>query len=51
MTKKSTSKKNKKVILETEYFDLETDTNSLKEFDTMCEKLNVSLDYLIFEFI
>ncbi len=41
----------KEFIIQTEYFDLETDKKSLAHFEEKCKKLNVSLDYLIFEFL
>ena len=38
-------------IIQTDYCDIETNKNSLAYYEQKCEELNVSLDYLIFEFI
>ncbi len=38
-------------IIQTDYFDLETNKNSLSHFEEKCKELNVSLDYFIFEFL
>ena len=38
-------------IIQTDHFDLETTKNSLLHYEQLCKKHNVSLDYLIFEFI
>ncbi len=38
-------------IIQTDHFDLETNKNSLLHYERKCKELNVSLDYLIFEFI
>jgi len=38
-------------IIQTDYFDLETNIESLEHFEVKCKQLNVSLDYLIFEFL
>ena len=43
--------RNENVVVETEHHILDTDTQSLKEYEKMCKKLNIDLDYLIFEFI
>lgn len=38
-------------IIQTDHFDLETNKQSLAYYEHKCKELNVSLDYLIFEFI
>ena len=43
--------KTKIVKIETDYHILETDKESMQEFEEQCEKLNIDLDYLLFEFI
>jgi hypothetical protein len=39
------------VTIETDYHILETDEESMQEFEDQCQKLNIDLDYLLFEFI
>ena len=38
-------------IIQTDYFDLETNKESLAHYEEKCKELNVSLDYFIFEFL
>ena len=38
-------------IIQTDYFDLETNKVSLAHYEEKCKELNVSLDYFIFEFL
>ena len=38
-------------IIQTDYFDFETNKNSLAYYESKCKELNVSLDYFIFEFL
>ena len=44
-------KDDQEFIIQTDYFDLETNKNSLAYYEEKCKKLNISLDYLIFEFL
>lgn len=36
--------------VETDYHILEVDEEEMEEIEEQCEKLNISLDYLLFEF-
>ena len=38
-------------IIQTRHFDLETTKESLAHYEDKCKELNVSLDYLVFEFL
>ena len=38
-------------IIQTDYFDLETNKDSLAYYEVKCKQLNISLDYFIFEFL
>ena len=38
-------------IIQTDHFDLETNIESLEHFEVQCKQLNVTLDYLKFEFL
>jgi len=38
-------------VIQTDYFDLETTKESLAHYEAKCKELNVSLDYLVFEFL
>ena len=44
-------KDDQEFIIQTDYFDLEINKNSLLQYEEKCKELNVSLDYFIFEFL